>query len=92
MLLPSYAVLLSIVLRALLLSCVTCSYNGHIFWDELWIGQGIAMMQPELAAALVQYRFERLAGARHKATTYDPPYRGAMMPWESALTGGYLCR
>ena len=64
------------------------AYANHRFWDaEIWMGLGVGMFHPNVAASLTQYRFDRIDGARHKATTYSPPFKGAMFPWESASTG-----
>jgi hypothetical protein len=68
-------------------------YNGHKFWDmETWMFPAAgSALHPDLAASMLQYRFERLAGAYAKAKSYTPPYSGAMFPWESALTGLEVC-
>lgn len=47
----------------------------------------LALLHPSFAASLLEYRIRRLSGAYAKAKSYDPPYSGAMYPWESALTG-----
>ena len=61
-------------------------YDGHSFWDcETWMFPNMVALFPEQARALAQYRFDRLPAARVRATTHG--YRGAMWPWESALTG-----
>ncbi len=61
-------------------------YNGHVFWDtELWMFPAILVLHPEIAKSLVDYRFERLEGARRNAFAHG--YKGAMFPWESAGTG-----
>ena len=41
----------------------------------------------DLAAGGIRYRLNRIAGAKLKAQSYQPPYQGAMFPWESAFTG-----
>jgi len=46
---------------------------------------------PDLAASMLQYRFDRMAGARAKAQSYPARYNGTMFPWESALTGLETC-
>lgn len=51
----------------------------------------VRVLFSDLAASLLEYRFERLAGAQAKAASYAPPYGGAMFPWESALTGQETC-
>jgi len=48
-------------------------------------------LQPDIAAAMLEYRLQRIPGAEAKAASYDPPYSGAMFPWESALTGLEVC-
>lgn len=61
-------------------------YNGHSFWDtELWMYPALVLLQPKMAASLLEYRFERLQAARHNA--YSHGYKGAMFPWESAASG-----
>ena len=40
---------------------------------------------PKQALALAEYRSARLEAAQIRAATHG--YRGAMWPWESALTG-----
>ena len=71
---------------------LTNGYNGHSFWDcESWMFGPVNALLPDIGASLLQYRLNRLAGAREKAGTYDPPFSGAMFPWESALTGVEVC-
>ena len=61
-------------------------YNGHVFWDtELWMYPPLLIMQPEIAASLLEYRFERLDAAKQNAFAHG--YDGAMFPWESAHDG-----
>jgi trehalose/maltose hydrolase-like predicted phosphorylase len=61
-------------------------YNGHIFWDsELWMYPTLLALQPDMAKSCLDYRFDRLAKAKQKATIYG--YKGAMYPWESDDTG-----
>jgi protein-glucosylgalactosylhydroxylysine glucosidase len=61
-------------------------YNGHVFWDtEIWMYPPILMMQPELARSIVDYRTDRIEGARMKAFSHG--YKGAMFPWESNDVG-----
>lgn len=47
----------------------------------------LALLHPDFAASLLEYRISRLNGAHSKAQSHTPPYSGAMYPWESALTG-----
>lgn len=61
-------------------------YNGHIFWDsELWMYPTLLALQPDMAKSCLDYRSDRLAKAKQKATVYG--YKGAMFPWESDDTG-----
>ena len=61
-------------------------YNGHIFWDtELWMFPTLLVLQPEMAKSCLDYRSDRLAKAKQKASIYG--YQGAMFPWESDDTG-----
>jgi trehalose/maltose hydrolase-like predicted phosphorylase len=57
-------------------------YNGHVFWDtEIWMYPPLLIMQPKLARSIIDYRTDRIEGARTKAFSHG--YRGAMFPWES---------
>ena len=61
-------------------------YNGHIFWDcETWMFPPLLVLHPPLAASLLEYRFKRLNEAKQNAAAHG--YKGAMFPWESALSG-----
>lgn len=61
-------------------------YNGHVFWDtELWMFPPLAMLQPEIAKSLLEYRYQRLEAARKNAFAHG--YEGAMYPWESSDDG-----
>lgn len=61
-------------------------YKGHVFWDtEVFILPYFLYTDPQIARNLVKYRYHTLNGARKKAR--DNGYRGAMYPWESAVTG-----
>lgn len=51
----------------------------------------LLLLHNDIAKSLVQYRFDRLEGARSKALSYDPPFGGAMFPWESAFSGVETC-
>jgi alpha,alpha-trehalase len=61
------------------------SYRGHIFWDEVFIIPFYTFYFPEMARALLMYRFRRLTMARHLASRAG--YRGAMYPWQSGSNG-----
>ena len=57
----------------------------------MFLGYGIIYVQtlvifkPEIAKSLVGYRFNRLKAAEENARIYG--YKGAMYPWESAVSG-----
>jgi protein-glucosylgalactosylhydroxylysine glucosidase len=71
---------------------LTNYYNGHSFWDtESWMYPSLLLLQPPIARSLIQYRFDRLDGARMKAQSYSPPWAGTMFPWESAFSGVETC-
>ena len=57
-------------------------YYGHIFWDaDTWILPALAILQPELARSMADYRIDGLPQARRRAASYG--FQGAMYPWES---------
>ena len=61
-------------------------YNGHTFWDtEIWMYPALLLLQPKIAASLMEYRYRRLPAALRNAA--DHGYKGAMFPWESAASG-----
>jgi len=61
-------------------------YNGHTFWDtEIWMYPALLLLQPKIAASLMEYRFRRLPAALQNAAEHG--YKGAMFPWESAASG-----
>lgn len=61
-------------------------YNGHIFWDtELWMYPPLLVFNQEIAASILNYRYDRLDKAKQRAINYG--YKGAMFPWESDDTG-----
>jgi protein-glucosylgalactosylhydroxylysine glucosidase len=61
-------------------------YNGHTFWDtEIWMYPALLLLQPGIAASLMEYRYRRLPAAMRNAS--DHGYKGAMFPWESAASG-----
>ena len=41
---------------------------------------GLNLLLPDIAQSMLQYRVNRLPGARFKATTYSPPFGGSMFP------------
>lgn len=64
----------------------SAGYNGHVFWDsEIWMMPPMLVLHPELARCHIDYRADRLAKARQRASLFG--YRGAMFPWESDDSG-----
>lgn len=61
------------------------AYRGHIFWDELFILPYYTMHYPQLAKALLMYRYNRLPAAKKYAEANG--YKGAMYPWQSGMYG-----
>ena len=61
-------------------------YRGHSFWDtELFMLPVFIYTAPDIARNLLNYRYQRLPGAREKARRNG--FQGAQFPWESADTG-----
>jgi trehalose/maltose hydrolase-like predicted phosphorylase len=61
-------------------------YRGHSFWDtEIFMLPLFIYTAPEIARNLLDYRYQRLSGARQKAKANG--FQGAQFPWESADTG-----
>jgi len=61
------------------------AYQGHIFWDELFILPTLTFRTPEIARSLLMYRYRRLGEARAAAAIAG--YQGAMFPWQSGSDG-----
>ena len=61
------------------------AYEGHIFWDELFIFPTLTFRQPEITRSLLMYRYRRLAEARVAARSAG--LKGAMFPWQSGSDG-----
>lgn len=67
-------------------------YKGAIFWDtEMFMFPFFLHTYPEKAVELLRYRIKTLDGARRKAATEGPGYRGAFYAWESQDTGDDAC-
>lgn len=61
-------------------------YKGHVFWDtEIFMLPFFIYTQPEVAKALLLYRYNTLQGAKQNAK--ENGFAGAQYPWESADTG-----
>ncbi len=61
------------------------AYRGHIFWDEIYILPFFTHHFPDIAKALLMYRYNRLDAAREYAR--ENGYEGAMFPWQTADDG-----
>ncbi len=61
------------------------AYQGHVFWDELFIFPFFNYRIPEITRSLLMYRFRRLGEAR--AAARRAGYAGAMFPWQSGSDG-----
>jgi trehalose/maltose hydrolase-like predicted phosphorylase/beta-phosphoglucomutase-like phosphatase (HAD superfamily) len=60
-------------------------YQGHVFWDELFVLPQYILRTPEIARSLLDYRWRRLDAARQAAR--EAGHRGAMFPWQSGSDG-----
>ena len=61
------------------------AYQGHIFWDEIFIFPVFNYRMPEITRSLLMYRYRRLNEAR--AAAAEAGYNGAMFPWQSGSDG-----
>jgi len=61
------------------------AYRGHIFWDEIYILPFFTQNFPDIAKALLMYRYQRLDAAREYAR--ENGFKGAMFPWQTADDG-----
>jgi beta-phosphoglucomutase family hydrolase len=61
------------------------AYQGHIFWDELFIFPFLNYRLPEITRSLLMYRYRRLGEAR--AAARSAGLQGAMFPWQSGSDG-----
>jgi kojibiose phosphorylase len=67
-------------------------YKGAIFWDtEMFMLPFFLHAYPATAAELLRYRIKTLDGARRKAKSEGPGFRGAFYAWESQDTGDDAC-
>ncbi|WP_244266458.1 beta-phosphoglucomutase family hydrolase [Pseudarthrobacter chlorophenolicus] len=60
-------------------------YRGHVFWDELFVLPLVTLRTPDVARALIDYRWRRLPAARHAAALAG--CSGAKFPWQSGSDG-----
>jgi beta-phosphoglucomutase family hydrolase len=61
------------------------AYQGHVFWDELFIFPFFNYRMPEITRSLLMYRYRRLGEARAGAMAAG--FKGAMFPWQSGSDG-----
>jgi len=61
------------------------AYRGHVFWDEMFVFPYLTLRTPDLARALLLYRWRRLPQARKAA--HEAGQAGAMFPWQSGASG-----
>ena len=62
------------------------SFSGHVFWDaDTWMFPALILQHPDLARAIVDYRYNTLPGAMANAKASG--YNGAEYAWESGCTG-----
>ncbi|MFH0702508.1 MAG: glycosyl hydrolase family 65 protein [bacterium] len=62
------------------------AYKGHVFWDtEIYLLPFFIFTMPEVARALLMYRYNTLSGARKNAK--KDGFKGASYAWESTDTG-----
>ena len=61
------------------------AYRGHVFWDEMFVFPYLTLRMPDLARALLLYRWRRLTQARKAA--HETGQAGAMFPWQSGASG-----
>ena len=61
------------------------AYQGHVFWDELFIFPTLTFRTPEITRSLLMYRYRRLPEARAAAARAG--FAGAMFPWQSGSDG-----
>nr|MBF0685380.1 beta-phosphoglucomutase family hydrolase [Pseudomonas sp.] len=61
------------------------AYQGHIFWDELFIFPFFNLRVPQITRSLLMYRVRRLDEAR--AAARRAGLQGAMFSWQSSSDG-----
>ena len=60
-------------------------YRGHVFWDELFVLPVLTSRTPDIARAVIDYRWRRLPAARDAAAAKG--LAGAKFPWQSGSDG-----
>lgn len=62
-------------------------YHGHVMWDlDTFIGPPLALLAPDSARALLDFRVRTLNAARQNAALHGQT--GALYPWESSPRRG----
>jgi beta-phosphoglucomutase family hydrolase len=61
------------------------AYQGHVFWDELFIFPFFNYRMPEITRSLLMYRYRRMKEAR--AAAAEAGFEGSMFPWQSGSDG-----
>lgn len=61
------------------------AYQGHIFWDDLFVFPFLNLRMPEITRSMLMYRYRRLGEARRAAKSENA--RGAKFPWQSGSNG-----
>ncbi|MBI3909578.1 MAG: glycoside hydrolase family 65 protein [Armatimonadetes bacterium] len=62
------------------------AFSGHVFWDmDTWMLPAVLLQAPDLARAMLAYRYRTLPGARANARAEKR--RGASFAWESGRSG-----
>lgn len=60
-------------------------YQGHIFWDDIYIFPLLIMRVPSIAREMLAYRYQRLGEAKRIAKSAGLP--GVRYPWQSGSSG-----
>ena len=60
-------------------------YEGHIFWDDVYVFPFFNMRAPAITRAILKYRYRRLKEAKKLATALS--LCGARYPWQSGSSG-----
>lgn len=60
-------------------------YQGHVFWDEIFVFPFLNLRLPQLTRSLLRYRYRRLDRARRIAAGRGA--KGAAFPWQSGSDG-----
>lgn len=61
------------------------AYQGHVFWDDIFVFPFLNWRRPEITRSLLKYRYRRLSEARRLASALGS--RGARFPWQSGSNG-----